>query len=166
MSSSVEAKLESMGITVPVPGPPKGNYVTAVKVGEDMLHLSGHLPLDCSDKDKNEAGGKLICGKLGGGLSIQEGYISAQCCAIQILGTLKKELGSLDKVKRIVKIVGFVNCTDDFQQQPAVINGASDFFVNIFGREVGSHARSAVGTNALPLGAATEVECIVQISTD
>lgn len=72
----------------------------------------------------------------------------------------------MDKVKRIVKIVGFVNCTDDFQQQPAVINGASDFFVNIFGREVGSHARSAVGTNALPLGAATEVECIVQISTD
>ena len=116
------------------------------------MHLCGHIP--------QTAEGELIKGTLGENLSIEEGYKSAKTCAINILGTLKKELGSLDKVKQVVKIVGFVNCTDDFTQQPAVINGASDLFVEAFG-EKGYHARSAVGTNALPLGIATEVECIV-----
>lgn len=155
--SSVEMAVESMGLKVPTPGPAKGNYVSAVKVGDNLLHLSGHIPI----KDD----GSLIKGKLGSNMSIQEGYISAQTCALQIVGTLKKVVGNLDDVERIVKIVGFVNCTDDFEQQPSVINGASDFFVNVFGPEKGAHARSAVGTNALPLGIATEVECIVQIKS-
>lgn len=104
----------------------------------------------------------MIKGKVGSTLSIEEGYKSARTCAINILGTLKVNLGSLEKVKQIVKIVGFVNCTDDFTQQPAVINGASDLFVEVFGKK-GIHARSAVGSNALPLGIATEVECIVEV---
>jgi enamine deaminase RidA (YjgF/YER057c/UK114 family) len=104
----------------------------------------------------------LIKGKLGKDLTVDQGYNSAKTCAINILGTIQSVVGTLDKVVKIVKIVGFVNCTDDFEQQPAVINGASDFFVEVFG-EKGKHARSAVGTNALPLGIATEVECIVEI---
>lgn len=119
-----------------------------------MLHLCGHIP--------QKENGDLIKGKVGDNLSVEEGYQSARTCAINILGTLSKELGSLDKVKQVVKLVGFVNCTDDFMQQPAVINGASDLFVEVFGT-IGVHARSAVGTNALPLGIATEVECIVLV---
>ena len=119
---------------------------------ENTIHVCGHIP-QTSD-------GNLIKGRLGDNLSIEEGYQSARTCAINILGTLKMELGSLEKVKRVVKMVGFVNCTNDFTQQPAVINGASDLFVDVFG-EKGVHARSAVGSNALPLGIATEVECIV-----
>lgn len=129
-----------------------GNYVSFVRIG-NLLHLSGHIPA-------TENG--LIKGKLGSTLSVEEGYKSAKTCAINILATLQEELGTLDNVKQIVKIVGFVACTDDFEQQPNVINGASDFFVEVFG-EKGNHARSAVGTNALPLGIATEVECIVEI---
>lgn len=130
-----------------------GNYVSCVRV-ENTLHLCGHIP--------QTSAGELIKGKLGDNLSIEEGYNSAKTCAINILGTLKKELGDLNKVKQIIKIVGFVNCTNDFTQQPAVINGASDLFVEVFG-ENGYHSRSAVGTNALPLGIATEVECIVLV---
>lgn len=130
-----------------------GNYISCVKVG-NTIHVCGHIP--------QKADGDLIKGKLGGNLSIEEGYASARTCAINILGTLQQELGSLEKVKKVIKMVGFVNCTDDFTQQPAVINGASDLFVEVFG-EKGVHARSAVGSNALPLGIATEVECIVLI---
>lgn len=118
-------------------------------------YLSGHIPATSKG---------LIKGKLGADLSVDEGYNSAKTCAINILATLKEELGTLDNVKQIVKIVGFVACTDDFTQQPSVINGASDFFVEVFG-EKGNHARSAVGTNALPLGIPTEVECIVEVES-
>lgn len=148
----IEEKLESMGITIPAPTPPKGNYCLFVKQG-NLLHLCGHIP---STQDG------LIKGKLGKDLTVDQGYNSAKTCAINILGTIQSVVGTLDKVVKIVKIVGFVNCTDDFEQQPAVINGASDFFVEVFG-EKGKHARSAVGTNALPLGIATEVECIVEV---
>lgn len=148
----IEEKLESMGIVIPAAMAPKGNYVSCVPVG-NILHLSGHIPATSEG---------LIKGKLGSTMSVQEGYQSARTCAINILATLQKELGTLDRVKRVVKIVGFVACTDDFDQQPSVINGASDFLVEVFG-EKGQHARSAVGTNALPLGIATEVECIIEI---
>jgi len=127
--------------------------VSCVKVG-NTYYVCGHIP----QTEK----GDLIKGKVGGNLSVEQGYQSARTCAINILGTLAKELGSLDKVKQIIKMVGFVNCTDDFTQQPAVINGASDLFVEVFGAN-GIHARSAVGSNALPLGIATEVECIVLV---
>lgn len=118
----------------------------------NALHLCGHIPMT---KDG------LLKGKLGATYTVEQGYESAKACAINILATLKSELGTLDRVKQVVKVVGFVACTDDFEQQPAVINGASDFFVEVFG-EKGRHARSAVGTNSLPLGIATEVECIVE----
>jgi len=155
---SIDEKLVSLGITIPIPTSPKGNYVSVVTVGNGtLLHLCGHLPRNISDDS-------LVIGKVGKDLTIEEGYASARLCAIQILGTLKQELGgNLERVIRIVKVVGFVNCTDDFIQIPAVINGASDLFAQVFG-EKGKHARSAVGSCSLPFGVATEVECIVEVS--
>ena len=149
---SITDKLRELQITLPIPPEPKGNYVSSVRVG-NCLHICGHIP-------QHEGG--LVKGKIGKDLTKEEGYRSARFCAINILGTIQKELGTLDRVTRIVKVVGFVNCTEDFIEQPAVINGASDLFVEVFG-EKGRHARSAVGSNALPLGIATEVECIVEI---
>mmetsp|Transcript_19825 Transcript_19825/g.27885 ORF Transcript_19825/g.27885 Transcript_19825/m.27885 type:complete len:156 (-) Transcript_19825:300-767(-) len=153
MSGKTEAKLEELGIKIPPPLTPKGNYAQAVKSG-NLLHLCGHIPLGYD--------GVLMKGKVGKDITAERGYESARMCAINIISTLKTELKSLDKVKKIVKIVGFVNCTDDFEGQPAVINGASDLFVKVF-EERGVHARSAVGSNALPLGISTEVECVVEI---
>jgi len=156
-SSVVADKLQSMGITIRESPSPKGNYISCVRSG-NLLHLCGHIP----QKDD----GTLICGRLGGegGMTVEEGYESARWCAINIVNTLHKELdGDWDRVSRIVKLVGFVNSADDFQQQPAVINGASDFFGEVFGPTIGVHARSAVGSNTLPLGIATEVEAIVEI---
>lgn len=148
----IEEKLNLMKVEIPPPTAPKGNYCLYVKQG-NVLHICGHIPSTSNG---------LIKGKVGKDLNVEQGYESAKTCAINILGTIQSAIGTLDKVVRIVKIVGFVNCTDDFEQQPAVINGASDFFVEVFG-EKGKHARSAVGTNALPLGIATEVECIVEV---
>lgn len=148
----IEEKLNQMKVEIPSPTAPKGNYCLYVKQG-NVLHICGHIPSTSNG---------LIKGKVGKDLNVEQGYESAKTCAINILGTIQSAIGTLDKVVRIVKIVGFVNCTDDFEQQPAVINGASDFFVEVFG-EKGKHARSAVGTNALPLGIATEVECIVEV---
>ena len=150
----VEAKLKDLGIQLPAPSSPKGNYVSLVRVG-NLLHLSGHIPQTLE--------GDLIKGKLGADLSVQDGYNSARMCALSILSTVQSQLGTLDTINRIVKVVGFVNCTDDFTQQPSVINGASDLFAQVLG-ENGVAARSAVGTNALPLGVATEVECIIELS--
>jgi enamine deaminase RidA (YjgF/YER057c/UK114 family) len=119
--------------------------------------LSGHLP--------QKTDGTIWTGKLGTDLTVEEGYESAKCCGIQLLATLSQYLeGDWSRVVRIVKLVGFVQCANDFHQQPAVINGASDLMVQVFGDKVGMHARSAVGTNALPLNIATEVECIVEIN--
>mmetsp|Transcript_2448 Transcript_2448/g.3584 ORF Transcript_2448/g.3584 Transcript_2448/m.3584 type:complete len:197 (+) Transcript_2448:103-693(+) len=151
----VQAQLRKFGITLPVPPTPKGNYVSCTRQG-NVLYICGHIPTDFET-------GSLITGKVGKDLTVEEGYASAKACAINILGTLAVELnGNLDSIKRIVKVVGFVNCTDDFTQQPAVVNGASDLFGDVFG-DKGKHARSAVGTNSLPLNIATEVECIVEI---
>ena len=106
-------------------------------------------------------------GTLGKDTSIEEGYQSARLCAINILSTLSGEVnGDWSRIVRIVKLVGFVNCVDGFPDAPKVINGASDLFGEVFGEQVGRHARSAVGTNALPLGITTEVECIVEIQDD
>jgi 6-phosphogluconolactonase len=117
--------------------------------------LCGHIP--------QKEDGSLILGRLGEDMTVDEGYASARCCAENILNTLYKELdGDWTRIVRIVKLVGFVNSASHFCQQPAVMNGASDLFVEIFG-EAGLHARSAVGVNVLPLGVATEVEAIVEI---
>jgi len=156
IEGKTEAKLKELDISIPIPPSPKGNYVSVVRSG-NLLHLCGHIPTTST--------GELIQGKLGKDLTVEQGYESAKACAINILGTLSKELGegNLDKIRRVVKVVGFVNCTNDFTQQPSVINGASDLFGSVFGTLRGQHARSAVGTNSLPLNIATEVECIVEL---
>ncbi|TFJ80792.1 hypothetical protein NSK_007969 [Nannochloropsis salina CCMP1776] len=149
----IEARLAQLGIDLPDVIAPKGNYALAVRTG-NLLFLAGHIPLLKS--------GVLMTGKVGADKSLEEGQEAAQVIAINLLATLKSELGDLDKVKRIVKLVGFVNCVDGFSQQPMVVNGASDFFVQVFG-DKGVHARSAVGTNALPLNIPVEIEAIVEV---
>ncbi len=104
-----------------------------------------------------------MVGKIGKDLSVDDGYNAAKFCGLNIIATLKQHLGELSRVKRVVKINGFVNCTDDFTQQPKVVNGCSDVMVAVFSQEIGTHARAAVGTNSLPLGVAVEVEAIVEV---
>ena len=151
----IEAKLKEMGVELPQAATPMANYVPAVRTA-NLVFLSGHGPI------KEDS--SLITGKLGSDLTTEQGYAAARRVAIGLLGSLKAEIGDLDKVKRIVKLLGLVNCTPDFAEQPNVINGASDFFVEIFG-EKGKHARSAVGSNALPFNIAVEVEMIVEVES-
>jgi enamine deaminase RidA (YjgF/YER057c/UK114 family) len=135
--------------------PPKGSYVLCTRSSDGKtLYTAGHLP--------QPAVGDLVTGKIGDDLTVEQGTQAAEYAGLSLLATLKHELGDLDKIKRVVKVVGFVNCVDGFSQQPAVINGASDLFGKILG-ERGVHARSAVGTNALPLNVAVEVECVVEV---
>ena len=149
----VEARLKEMGIKLPAAVKPVANYVPAVRAG-NLVFLSGHGPF-------NEDG-SLITGKVGSELTPEQGYEAARRVAIGLLGSLKAEIGDLEGVKRVVKLLGLVNCTSDFTDQPKVINGASDLFVEVFGAR-GKHARSAVGTNALPMNIAVEIEMIVEI---
>lgn len=148
----IENRLKDMGIELPPAVTPVANYVPAVRSG-NLVFLSGHGPFDES--------GTLITGKVGADLTAEQGYQAARRIAIGLLGSLKNVIGELDKVKRIVKLLGLVNCTPDFGDQPKVINGASDFLVEVFG-EKGKHARSAIGTNALPMNIAVEIEMIVE----
>ncbi|MEX1327368.1 MAG: RidA family protein [Desulfobacterales bacterium] len=149
----VEARLKKLGIDLPAAITPVANYVPAVKTG-NLIFLSGHGPV--------KEDGTLITGKVGADLTGEQGYETARRIAIGLLGTLKADIGDLDAIKRIVKLLGFVNCTAEFADQPSVINGASDLLVEVFG-EKGKHARSAVGTNALPFNIAVEIEMIVEI---
>ena len=149
----VEARLKELGVELPAAIIPVANYVPAVTTG-NLIFLSGHGPV--------KEDGTLITGKVGADLTVEQGYETARLIAIGLLGTLKAEIGDLDGIKRIVKLLGFVNCTAEFTDQPKVINGASDFLVEVFG-EKGKHARSAVGTNALPFNIAVEIEMIVEI---
>lgn len=148
-----EAKLKEKGIVLTAPGKPVANYVNAVRVG-NLLYLAGKGP--------TKPDGSNITGKVGKDLTIEQGYEAAQLTAINHLAVLKAELGDLNKVKRIVKVLGMVNCTEDFKEQPKVINGYSDLMVEIFG-DKGKHARSAVGMYALPSNIAVEVEVIVEV---
>lgn len=148
-----EQKLDSMGIKLPAVAAPMANYVRFVQAG-NMGYTSGHGP--------TTMGGKLITGRLGDNLSIEQGYEAARVTGIQLLATLKQALGDLGRVKRIVKVLGMVHCTPDFTDQPKVMNGFSDLMVAVFG-EKGRHARSAVGMNALPAGMAVEIEMIVEL---
>ena len=153
MSASIEDKLASLGITLPVPKPPVANYVPVVRTG-NLLFISGQLPIDGQ--------GKMLTGKLGAGTDIAAGQEAAKLCAINLLAQMKAELGDLEKVVRLVKLVAFVNSAPDFVDHPKVVNGASDFFVEVMG-DKGRHARSAVGIAALPFGAAVEVEAMVEV---
>lgn len=148
-----EKKLKELGIELITPTKPMANYVKAVRTG-NLIFLAGHGP--------TKADGTLITGKVGKELSTEQGAEAARQTAISLLSTLKAELGDLNKVKRIVKVLGMVNCTENFTDQPKVINGFSDLMVQVFG-EKGKHARSAVGMYALPSNMAVEIEMIVEI---
>ena len=152
-AQDAETRLKEKGIVLNTPGKPVANYVNAVRVG-NLLFLAGKGP--------TKPDGSNITGKVGKDLTIEQGYEAARLTAINHLAVLKVELGSLNKVKRIVKVLGMVNCTEDFKDQPKVVNGYSDLMVEIFG-EKGKHARSAVGMYALPSNIAVEVEVIVEI---
>jgi enamine deaminase RidA (YjgF/YER057c/UK114 family) len=153
-AQDAEKKLKEQGIELFKPTAPMANYVKAVRTG-NLIFLAGHGP--------TKADGTNITGKLGKDLTLEQGYEAARQTGIAILSTLKAEIGDLNKVKRIVKVLGMVNCTDTFTDQPKVINGFSDLMVAVFG-EKGKHARSAVGMNSLPSNIAVEVEMIVEIS--
>lgn len=149
---SPETRLKALGIELPVPGTPIANYVRAVRTG-NLVFLAGAGP---------QVEGRYITGKVGADLSVEEGYRAARITGIAQLGVLKAELGDLSKVKRIVKVLGMVNCPPEFSEQPEVLNGFSDLMVEVFG-EKGKHARSAVGMAALPRNMAVEIEMIVEV---
>ncbi|HEX5317735.1 MAG TPA: RidA family protein [Stellaceae bacterium] len=154
MSGTVEARLKSLGLELPVPAAPIANYVPYTVSGSIAV-ISGQIPF----RD-----GKLHhIGKLGGGMSIEDGQEAAKLCALNILAQLKAAAGGdLDRVRRCLRLGGFVNCTPDFTQQPHVVNGASDLMVAVFG-EAGRHARTAVGVGSLPGGVAVEVEAMFEL---
>jgi enamine deaminase RidA (YjgF/YER057c/UK114 family) len=152
--TSIDQKLAFLGITLSTPPKAVANYVPYAITG-NLVIISGQLPI-------NE-GQVAFKGKVGQDLSLEDGQQAARQCALNILTQLKAACdGDLDRVKRCVRVGGFVNCGPDFADQPKVINGASDLMVEIFG-ESGRHARAAVGVNALPLGAAVEVEAMFEI---
>ncbi len=151
---SAEARIKEIGLALPPPPKPGGNYVPGVRVG-DLLFLSGHGP-------GRVDGVPSARGKVGRDLSIEDGYKVAREVGINLLGTAKALLGSLDKVKRVVKVLGMVNSAEGFGDQPKVINGFSDLMVEVFG-ENGRHARSAVGMAELPSGIPVEIEMILEV---
>jgi enamine deaminase RidA (YjgF/YER057c/UK114 family) len=148
-----EARIKELAITLPTPGKPLGNYIPGVLHG-DLLFLSGHGPM--------REGSPTARGKLGRDLSTDDGYKAAREVGINLLGSARSILGSLDRVKRIVKVLGMVNSADGFGEQPKVINGFSDLMVEVFG-DNGRHARSAVGMAGLPMGIPVEIEMIMQV---
>lgn len=150
----VEKKLTELGVTIPKLNAAKGNLLRAVRVG-NLIYLSGHGP--------DKPGGGQILGKVGDDLTVEQGKEAAKLCGIALLASLKHEIGDLNKVKRIIKVLGLVNSTPTLTQQPQVINGFTDFMVEVFG-ESGKHARSAIGVASLPSGIAVEIEMIVEVA--
>jgi len=148
-----EKKLKTLGIELLPPAKPVANYVRVVRTG-NLLFLAGHGPV--------KSDGTYTTGKLGKELSIEQGYEAAKLTAVGLISTLQSELGDLNRVKRIVKVNGWVNSTGDFVEQPKVINGCSDLLVAVFG-EKGRHARAAMGVAALPFNTAVEIEMIVEV---
>ncbi len=147
-------KLTELGLPRPSAAEPKGLYKPLTVVGR-MAYTSGHVPIGPD--------GAIVAGRLGADLDQEAGRQAAELAAAGILSTLHATLGSLDRVVRLVKVLGFVNCTHNFTQQPAVIDGASRLLADVLGADVGVGSRSAVGANSLPLGAAVEVEAIFEI---
>lgn len=151
--ASHEARLSALGITLPVVPPPAGTFVHAVRTG-NLIFLTGHVPF--------RADGSLVVGRLGQDLDADAGYEAARLSALGLLSTLRAELGSLDRVRRLVKVNGVVNATPDFMLHTKVINGASDLLVQVFG-DAGAHARLAVGYASLPWNICLEVELIAEV---
>jgi enamine deaminase RidA (YjgF/YER057c/UK114 family) len=152
-AQDAEQKLKEKGIVLTTPSTPVANYVNVVRTG-NLLFLAGKGP--------TRSDGTQVTGKVGKDLTVQQGYEAARICGLNHLAVLKAELGSLNKIKRIVKVLGMVNCEGNFTEHPKVINGYSDLMVEIFG-EKGKHARSAVGMGSLPNNIAVEIEVVVEV---
>lgn len=152
MTDSIERKLAELGLELPQPAAPVASYVPAVEIG-GLLYISGQLPF---------VDGKVVTGRLGENVSLEDGEAAARACGIMLIAQMKAALGSLDRVERIVKLGAFISSTPEFSAQPKVANGASDLMVQVFG-PAGQHARSAVGVPVLPLGAAVEIDAIVAV---
>jgi enamine deaminase RidA (YjgF/YER057c/UK114 family) len=148
----ISERLVELGLSLPPVPTPAANYRGGVVDG-DLVHVSGHGPVD---------GDRVVRGKVGGDLSLEDGREAARMTALAILATLQAELGSLDRVERIIKVFGMVNVAPGFDRMPAVIDGCSDLLVDVFG-EAGRHARSAVGLAELPFGIAVEIELVARI---
>jgi enamine deaminase RidA (YjgF/YER057c/UK114 family) len=156
MTTKPEARLQELGLTLPTPAKPVARYKMAVLAG-GLLYVSGHGPARITDKTP-------VTGKVGGDLTTEQGKESARAVGLNILATLRNHLGSLDRVRRLVKTLGMVNCTSDYKEQPQVINGFSELMAEVFGEEAGVGARSAVGMGSLPGNIAVEIECIFEAS--
>ena len=154
VAGGAEARLKELGITLSKPNPPVANYVRAVRAG-NLVFLSGHGPA--------RAEGGFVSGKVGGELTLEQGQEAARLTAISLLSSLRAEIGDLDKVVRVVRVFGMVNCGPDFKDHSLVINGCSDLLVAVFG-EQGRHARAAVGMTSLPMGLAVEIEMVVEVA--
>lgn len=153
MAGAIDARLQDLGIDLPTAAAPAANYVPFVRTG-DQVFISGQVPL----KD----GEFVYQGQLGEGVSLEDGQACARLCAINLIAQMRAALdGDLDRVRRVVKLVGFVNSAKGFGDQPKVVNGASDLMVEVFG-EKGRHARSAVGVAGLPFGVAVEIEAVIE----
>jgi enamine deaminase RidA (YjgF/YER057c/UK114 family) len=155
MAGTIERKLTELGITLQTPAAPIANYVGFVRTG-NLLFVSGQV---CLGQD-----GKLVArGKLGAGVTVEQGNAAARACAVNLLAQLQAALGNLDKVVRVVRLGGFVNSAPDFVDGPKVLNGASDLMVEVFG-DKGRHARTTVGVASLPADAAVEVEGVFEVA--
>ena len=148
---TIDERLDELGIVLPPVPAPAGSYVHAVRTG-NLLYLAGKGPGE-------------VTGKVGGGISVEEAYRQARETGLVLIAVMRQELGSLDRVNRIVKVLGMVNAVPGFGRQPQVVNGCSDLFVEVFG-EKGRHARSAVGMGSLPGGIPVEIEAIVEVAGD
>ena len=148
----IAERLRELGIVLPAPFPPGGNYASCV-VDDGMVYVSGHGPID---------GDTMIRGKVGGDLSVEQGREAARMTGLSILATMQAELGDLDRIARIVRVLGMVNVASGFDRTPTVIDGCSDLLVEVFGK-AGRHARSAVGLAELPFGIAVEVELTARL---
>lgn len=154
MSGEIEARLVSLGLTLPPAPNPVANYVPFLLTG-DLLFVSGQISKDAS--------GLVIAGTLGGDLAIDRGEAAARLCALNILAQAKSALGSLDRIAQVVRLTGYVNCAPGFSDQPKVINGASDLLVAVLG-DKGRHTRAAVGAAGLPANSAVEIDAIIRFA--
>ena len=149
-----EKRLKELGIVLPEPASPVAVYVPTVRVG-NLLFTSGHGP--------KAANGKYVTGKVGKDLTLKQGYEAARLTGLSVLASVRKQLRSLDRVVRLVKVLGMVNCTSSFTKQPQVVNGFSELMVQVFGEKLGKGARSAVGMGSLPSNIACEIEAIFEV---
>jgi enamine deaminase RidA (YjgF/YER057c/UK114 family) len=156
-ATTPETRLTQLGIELPPVPEPKGLYRPVVVVGA-LAYTSGHLP--------TAADGTLIVGRIGAELDEQAGAAAARQAGLALLATLRAAVGSLDRIRRVVKLLGVVNCTPDFTRQPVVLNGCSQLLADVFGPERGVGARSAVGVGSLPLGVPVEIEAIFELETE